>query len=60
MSTEPCTNKLHLNDNDKRWLKKLRIQSFPCPTCDCPKLPQRKLRIEEMPPDSPTGENHQD
>lgn len=41
-----CDSKLHLSENDKRFLKSLRIQSWECPRC---RIPQ--LRVEK-----PNGE----
>lgn len=46
-----AAHKLHLNREDRSFLKSLRIEAWECPECNQKKLPLPKLNIEEKKPD---------
>ena len=48
-----CDHKTRLSENDKRWLKKIKVGQYECSECEreVKMLPKAKLRTEEKPPD---------
>ncbi len=40
-----CTHKLHLSDNDRRFLRSIRVEAWDCPAC----TPFNKPQFKEVP-----------